>query len=115
VEASSGACEAEFVASLAASLGNDVTSSGPLGCVLGLRLGGWLDSPCTGACVLGLAEGWISRHVEAEWVLAVRKGSLNSSPIFVPSVLNFFVDVEYPKGYYNLKKKSNLPDSISQN
>lgn len=48
VEASSGACEAESVASLAASLGSAINSSGPLG-VLGLQPRGWLDNPATGA------------------------------------------------------------------
>jgi hypothetical protein len=28
-------------------------------------------------------------HVDIEWALAVKKGSITSSPIFVPSVPNF--------------------------
>jgi hypothetical protein len=93
-ETSGGSCEAESVASLAASLGNDVNSSGPLGGVVhGLQPGGWLDSSATGACASRLAGGCIPRSVEAEWPLVVKKGSLNSSPIFVPLVLNFSANV----------------------
>lgn len=41
------------------------------------------------ACVSGLVGGCLSRHVDAEWALAVNKGSITSSPIFVPSIPNF--------------------------
>lgn len=72
------------------SLGAAPNNSGPLGGYWpGPQPGCWVDSLDVGACVSGLVVGCLPGHVDIEWALVVNKGSITSSPIFVPSVPNF--------------------------